>query len=122
MDILLNQIQSLPAFQTLLADLLAMEPVPGLALPRAVRLPMLSSLHSALNQPILLVTDRADHALQLHDELAFWSPDATRYIFSEPAPLFYENAAWGATTRRERLQTLTALAAYHLPYMEKPSS
>ena len=70
----------------------------------------------------MLVTDRADHALQLHDELAFWLPEASRYIFSEPNPLFYEEAAWGTTTRRERLQTLTGLAAYHLPFVEKPAS
>jgi transcription-repair coupling factor (superfamily II helicase) len=75
-----------------------------------------------MEQPVVLVTDRADHALQLHDELAFWLPDTSRYIFSEPNPLFYEQAAWGTTTRRERLQTLTRLAAYHLPFMEKPVS
>ncbi len=82
---------------------------------------MLAALRADLRQPILLVTSRADHALQLHDELAFWGADIRRNIFAEPNPLFYEDAAWGSTTRRERLQTLTILAAYHLPYMEKPA-
>ena len=84
-------------------------------------MPILAALHQDLNQPILLVTDRADHALSLFDELGFWTK-SPRYLFAEPNPLFYEQAAWGATTRRERLQTLTALSAYHLPFVEKPNA
>jgi transcription-repair coupling factor (superfamily II helicase) len=76
-------------------------------------------LHRDLNRPILLVTDRADHALSLFDEMGFWVK-SPRYHFAEPNPLFYEQAAWGVTTRRERLQTLTALASYHLPFAPKP--
>jgi len=122
MEFLLQQIRSLPAYQRLLADVQTGKQLSGLALPRAARLPVLAALHADLGQPIVLVTDRADHALQLHDELAFWAPDVSRYIFSEPNPLFYENAAWGSATRRERLNTLTALSAYHLPFVEKPST
>jgi transcription-repair coupling factor (superfamily II helicase) len=80
---------------------------------------VLASLHADLNQSILLITDRADHALALYDELGFWLPEAPRYLFAEPNPLFYEQAAWGVTTRRERLQALTALANYHLPFADK---
>ena len=122
MDFLLQQIRSLNTYQHLLAEVKTGKHLSGLALPRAARLPVLATLHTDLGQPILLVTDRADHALQLHDELAFWAQDICRYIFSEPNPLFYENAAWGSATRRERLQTLTALSAYHLPFVEKPST
>ncbi len=88
-------------------------------MPRAARLPVLAALHQDLNRPILLITDRADHSLSLFDELGFWVK-SPRYHFAEPNPLFYEQAAWGVTTRRERLQTLTALAAYHLPFAQKP--
>ena len=49
------------------------------------------------------------------EELELWSPNAIRLIFPEPNPLFYENAAWGEATRRERLQVLTTLASYHIP-------
>ncbi len=119
---LLNQIRILPAYQALLNALKSRQLQPGLALPRAARLPVLAALYKDLDQPILLVTDRADHALQLHDELAFWLPEVTRYIFSEPNPLFYEEAAWGTTTRRERLQALTALSVYHLPFAQKPNT
>ena len=122
MEDLLKRIQSLPAYQVLLDALETGQSQPGLALPRAARLPVVSVLHKDLLQPIVLVTDRADHALQLHDELAFWGADILRYIYAEPNPLFYEEAAWGNTTRRERLQTLTMLASYHLPFAEKPSS
>ena len=68
-----------------------------------------------------MVTDRSDHALSLFDELGFWVK-APRYLFAEPNPLFYEQAAWSVTTRRERLQALTALAAYQLPFAEKPET
>jgi len=120
MEFLLGRIRSLPAYQVLLDALKTSQPQPGLALPRAARLPVLAALHEDLALPIILVTDRADHALALHDELAFWLPNSLRCIFSEPNPLFYEDAAWGNATRRERLQALTALAIYHLPFAEKP--
>lgn len=122
MQPLIESIRQASSYQRLLTALRAGDRLPGLALPRAARLPVLAALYSDLEQPIVLVTDRADHALQLHDELGFWLPESPRYIFSEPNPLFYEEAAWGTTTRRERLQTLTRLAAYHLPFMEKPAS
>ena len=117
---LLNKIRSLSQYQQLLTQLQANgKQIPGLGLPRAARLPLLATLHQDLNRPILLVTDRADHALSLYDELGFWVK-SPRYHFGEPNPLFYEQAAWGVTTRRERLQTLTALASYHLPFAQKP--
>src|SRR5512132_1803435 len=120
MEILLDKIRSLPQYQHLLNQLQTDgKQKPGLGLPRAARLPVLAALHQDLNRPILLITDRADHALSLYDELGFWINSA-RYHFGEPNPLFYEQAAWGVTTRRERLQTLTALASYHLPFAPKP--
>ena len=118
MQFLLDKIRELPQYQQLLKQIQAGEQIPGLGLPRAARLPILTALHQDLNQPILLVTDRSDHALSLFDELGFWVK-SPRYLFAEPNPLFYEQAAWSVTTRRERLQALTALAAYQLPFAEK---
>lgn len=118
MKILLKQIHSLPQYQQLLTQLQAGKSPPGLGLPRAARLPILASLHAGLDLPILLITDRADHALSLFDELGFWVK-SPRYLFAEPNPLFYEEAAWGITTRRDRLQVLTTLSAYHLPFAQK---
>ncbi len=120
MEILLDKIRALLQYQQLLKQIRANgKQISGLGLSRAARLPVLAALHQDLNRPILLITDRADHALSLFDELGFWVK-SPRYHFSEPNPLFYEQAAWGVTTRRERLQTLTALAAYHLPFAQKP--
>src|SRR5512134_1863552 len=119
MEILLNKIHGLPQYQQLLRQLqMDGKQLPGLGLPRAARLPLLARLHQDLNRPVLLITDRSDHALSLFDELGFWVK-SPRYHFAEPNPLFYEPAAWGVTTRRERLHTLTALASYHLPFAQK---
>ena len=119
MDSILSNIRALPQYQQLLTQLKAGTQIPGLGLLRSVRLPVLAALLEDINQPILFITDRADHALSLYDELEFWIK-SPRYHFAEPNPLFYEQAAWGVTTRRDRLQTLTALSSYHLPFVQKP--
>ncbi len=120
MESVLTRIRELSAYRQLVDGLRARRERPGLGLPRAARLPVLAGLHIDLLQPILLITDRADHVLSLYDELGFWL-QSPRYLFSEPNPLFYEHAAWSAGTRRERMQTLAALAAYQLPLVEKPA-
>ena len=88
---------------------------PGIGLRRSARLPVLAALHTELQIPILLITDRTDHALSLHDELGILAPNAERLFFPEPGPLFYEDTPWGERTRRDRLLVLTQLAAHHLP-------
>ena len=117
---MLEALRSLKSYQSVLQDLRAGILLPGLSLLRSARLPVLAALQQDLNSPILLVTDRGDRALTLLDELSFWAPASTRQIFPEPNPLFYEPAAWGSLTRRDRLQALTLLSAYHLPGMSKP--
>ena len=57
----------------------------------------------------------------LADELTLWAPKSPRLFFPEPNPLFYENAPWGLTTRRDRLMVLTTLAGYHIPGVTKPA-
>src|SRR5678816_2637330 len=125
MESILNKVRELSQYQQLLNQLQTHGRItallPGLGLPRAARLPVLAALHQDLSRPILLITDRSDHALAMYDELGFWIKSA-RYHFAEPNPLFYEQAAWGVTTRRDRLQTLTALSTYHLPFAQKPES
>lgn len=121
MQQLLEQLRQLSPYQQLLSELTAHKPIAGLGLPRAARLPLLAALHADFSQPILFITDRADHALSMFDELGFWAK-SPRFLFAEPNPLFYEDAAWGVTTRRERLQTLTVLSTYHLPFTKKPET
>jgi len=119
METILNKIRSLPQYQQLLSQFQTNGVQPGLGLQRAARLPVLATLLEDAQRPILLITDRSDHALSLFDEIGFWIK-SPRYHFAEPNPLFYEQAAWGVTTRRDRLQTLTALSSYHLPFAQKP--
>ncbi len=121
METVFTTIQGLPQYKKLLTNLQEGVQQPGLGLARAARLPLLAALHLDLERVVLLVTDRADHALSLFDELRFWAGDTPRFHFAEPNPLFYEQAAWGNATRRERLHTLTGLARYHLPFGEKPA-
>lgn len=121
MQPLLDTLRQLPAYLSVLDALHAGDRLAAQRLPRAARLPILAALYRDLERPILLLTDRADHALALADELSFWLPDAPRLRFPEPNPLFYEQAAWGTLTRRDRLQALTLLASYHLPFAEKPA-
>ena len=91
MQFLLDKIRALSQYQQLLKQIQAGEEIPGLGLPRAARLPILAALHQDLNQPILLLTDRADHALSLFDELGFWvksraicSLNLIRFFMSRP--------------------------------------
>lgn len=86
-----------------------------LGLRRSARLPVLASLWRCLHRPVLLITDRLDRAVMLIEELGMWLPETQRLLFPEPTPLFYENAAWGEATRRDRLAALTILAERHIP-------
>ncbi len=117
---MLEWLSDFPPFHDLISDLFSGQRIASLGIMRPVRLPLEAALHEQLNEPILVLTDRADHALTIHDELKFWTSDAQRLLFPEPNPLFYEQATWGNNTRRERLQALTALATYHIPGAEKP--
>ncbi|HZW04561.1 MAG TPA: hypothetical protein VFF68_11585, partial [Anaerolineaceae bacterium] len=118
----LDLIRSLPAYRRLVADVQAGIPLAGLSLPRAVRLPVLVALQQDLNRPVLFITGRTDQALTALDETGFWKRDLLRQNFPEPNPLFYEQAAWGTVTRRDRLQTLTLLARYHMLNAEEPET
>jgi transcription-repair coupling factor (superfamily II helicase) len=94
--------------------------VAGLDLRRSARLPFLVALRRVLKVPILLVTDRTDHALVLMDELGMWAPQVPKMLFPEPTALFYEEASWGMSARRDRLAVLTTFALYHIPGSIKP--
>jgi transcription-repair coupling factor (superfamily II helicase) len=104
----------------LLFTLRAGERPAPLGLRRSARLPVLAALYRKLERPLVLVVDRADTALTLMDELSLWLPDSSRLYFPEPTSLFYEEAAWGENTRRERLGVITNLIGYHMPGAPQP--
>ncbi len=118
----LGVIQNLEVFQKVVSKIQEGESQNSLGLGRAARLPVLTSLHQSLRRPTLLITQKTDHALTLLDELALWAPKSHRLYFPEPTSSFYENAAWGENTRRERLLTLSTLAASQIPGVPKPDT
>lgn len=107
--------------EPLLAAIESGQPSGALGLRRAARLPVAAALQNCLQAPLLLLTGRADQALTLLEEARLWLPEALHLFFPEPTPLFYEEAAWGEANRRERLQALTTLAAYHIPGATLPA-
>lgn len=121
---LLDPLDHLEPYQRLLAEIrdgqfLTSAPR-GLGLPRSVRLALTAALHHDLSIPLVLLTNRADRALGLLDELQFWLPEGNNLYFPEPNPLFYEKLPWSDATRRERLHVLSTLASYHLPGVTPP--
>ncbi|MDY6872783.1 MAG: transcription-repair coupling factor [Chloroflexota bacterium] len=121
---LLDKIGDLPAYQELLTRLKTgletVETARGLGLPRAARLPLVARLQRDLDRPVLLISNRADRALALNEELQFWLGERPVHYFPEPNPLFYEQAGWGQGTRRDRLQVLTMLARLLIPGASPP--
>ncbi len=112
---MIQAIRELTAYQQLLESIRQQTPRSGLGLPRSARIPVLAALAADCQRPVLLITHRADLALKYLEELGYWQEDGRRLLFPEPTPLFYEPAAWGTAVRRERVQALTVLAAYHIP-------
>ena len=118
---MIDLIRKQKTYIQMLDDLKVGRKLAGLGLPRSARLPVVVSLVKDMQIPVILLTDRSDRALTMFDELNFWAPDFEKKLFPEPNPLFYERAAWGSVTRRERLEALTALSLYHLPGSRKPT-
>jgi transcription-repair coupling factor (superfamily II helicase) len=116
-----NVLQTIrPELTGLLTDIEQQNDLPNMGLRHSARLPVLAVLAANLSQPLVLLTTRTDHALGLFEEFYFWAPAIPRLFFPEPTPLFYENAPYGLTTRRDRLNTLSTLAAYHVPTAPRP--
>ena len=122
----LETLSNLQAYQALLESLRNKEHKSserrGLGLPRTARLALFARLQRDMQVPMLLLTNRADRALALYDELSFWLPQGHHYYFPDPNPLFYENLAWSERTRLDRLHVLSELALPQMPGMasEKP--
>ncbi len=100
---------------SLLSRLTEVPPPRALGLARAARPPLTAALHTRLRRPLLLLTDRADRARLLLEELRLWLPEAPLLPFPEPHALFYERAPWSESVRQARLEVLTRLAAARIP-------
>ncbi|HKZ56064.1 MAG TPA: transcription-repair coupling factor [Anaerolineales bacterium] len=86
-----------------------------LALPHSVRPAIVAALTADLQRPVVLLAARSDRLLSVSEEIPVWLPGVRPHVFSEPNPLFYERAPWGAHTLRQRLSTLAALTASSQP-------
>ncbi len=120
LDILLEALRSHPEYRHLLEDLHDGLVIQGMGIMRAARQPLVAALAQDLGVPLLWIVERSDRALALHDELTLWMGEGQHFLFPEPNPLFYERAAWGMLTRRDRLQVLSLLSRYHLPTLPRP--
>lgn len=107
---ILDRIRGQSAFRQVLADIDKGSSPIQLGLIRSARLPVLAAIAAAAGRPILLLSHRRDRALAHYEELDLWTPEAERFYFPEPSALFYENAPWSETARRERLSVLARLA------------
>jgi len=112
---LLKEIRNLPAYQQLRDTLSSGSSLESLGLPRAVRIPVAAALYQDLKRPILFISSRLDKSVVQIDEFDFWLQNPVSMHFTEPNPLFYEKAAWGAQTRLQRIKCLTSLAMTHRP-------
>jgi len=118
---ILDILSSQPAFQQLMDEIRSRETPDQLGLARSTRIPFLSAVQTALDHPLLLITDKIDRALILEDEWDFWFQDQSLICYPEPDPLYYEKAAWSRKTRRDRLATLSLLSELTLPGAQKES-
>ncbi|MHC1772278.1 MAG: transcription-repair coupling factor [Flexilinea sp.] len=119
---MIDQVRKTSDWANLLEQII---PFPGkklsksLGLIRSARFPVTTALLQDTNRPILFITDKPAHGLLAYDEIGFWNPDSERYLFPAPDPLFYEQASWGSSVQRERIQVLALLARYSIPSAEK---
>ena len=111
MEAILKKIKEQTAFAQFKAELASGTSPMRLGSMRAARLPVVAALAEAGSRTILLLTQRRDRSLAYFEELKLWAPEVERLYFPEPSALFYENAPWSETARRERLGVLARLAA-----------
>ena len=111
MNELVTHIRSLDAYQALRQAIDAGEGPASLGLMRSARTPIAAALHSDLQRPSLLLSHQRNRALNHFDELPLWLDAGEALFFPEPSALFYENAPWSESARRERLNVFARLAA-----------
>ena len=114
---LLDCLKCIPAYCHLIEDLRGLSQGPDgpqpLHLLAAARPYVATALHHHLNQPLVLITGKAERARQLYEEIRIWTSDQEAILrFSEPDPLPYERIPWSAATTQQRLRTLDRMASY----------
>lgn len=108
----LKAIQSEPLYRAGLEQLQSTGPgsTTQLGLIRAAQPVMLAGLATDVEVPLLVISDRSDHAHTLGEQMLAWNPDLTVLRFDEPGVMFYEYAAWTPTSQHSRIKVLTELS------------
>ena len=115
---LIPYLQAQEEFAALVQGLATGEkPAHPLGILPAARSYVAAGLAVAWDQPILLLTARADVAILLADQLRAWlGEDAGRvHRFADPDALPFERIPWSRETRRLRLAALAALSRWGRP-------
>ncbi len=116
-----SELEGSPRFKELITEIQLRNLINPIALPRAVRLPLIVALHKKIKGPLIYIIAHADQAHVILDELNLWAPEIQPLFFAEPPALFYEKLPWGENIRWDRIRTLSSLANKWIPtYKEKP--
>ena len=106
---LLKQIQSHSDYLKLIDEISQGEKTLKLGLIRSARLPLVAAIQSDLGKHALILSHRRDRALSHFADMELWTGNTEGIFFSEPSALFYENAEWSETAKRERLNGFARL-------------
>jgi transcription-repair coupling factor (superfamily II helicase) len=87
----------------------------SLRLPRSARPMLAAAMAQDLSCTVIYLVSRADRLLAVQEELNAWAPDLGIHAFPEPNALFYEPAAWGPRTIRQRAATLAYMIRDRIP-------
>jgi transcription-repair coupling factor (superfamily II helicase) len=113
---LLDPIREIPGYHELLLRIRQDEDLPqSLRTPRAARPSIIAALADDVHRPILYIVPRDNRLFTLQEELPTWLPSAHVQLFPAPNALFYEQAAWGSRTCRNRIAALAFLTANGQP-------
>ena len=106
---LLNLIEEMPAYNSLLADLKQQASSTRAIVLDAAKPYLIAALHKTQKQPVLVVTAQPEDCKKLYEQLSAWS-DFPVKLFPEPDVLPYERIVSDVSTEIERIQALSTLA------------
>ncbi|MCL0091590.1 DEAD/DEAH box helicase, partial [Dehalococcoidales bacterium] len=107
--LLLHLIDQMPAYRQLLAELNQQNGNTTVVVLDAAKPYLIAALYQSQQQPMLVVTAQPENSKKLYEQLLTWSNSQVK-LFPEPDGLPYQHIASDASTERERIQTLSALA------------
>ena len=115
---ILDVIDELPAYESLLSDVKAGRSVQAMGLARSGRPAVLARLFLDVGQPVVLLTGRVEHVPAWQQALEAWLPAGYDVLrFAEPTPLPYDRGPWSERCRQDRLAVFTRLMSGQHPLL-----